>query len=344
MHKVFNVTELTPNNYNSLYALFKSVQNTPDIIHNLTVPKVNIPIKFKALLSLGLKFCLPTYPDINLIEKYFKEGIRKVGWNIYFRSTEEVREETNDMRRFYRKNKKMKRSIDKDILTHCEFETTIFPNINISSDFIKSVKQVSSRPKFIPKQLLSELKEFKLNNQIVIKEADKNAGICFMNLQNYESEIFKQLEDCNYYYLSTEAHYNLAVMNYKDKLRILQKSTFKEYNLDSLIPNNHRPAKFYILPKVHKKYDVFPVGRPISSTINTVNSSISKLVDSYLQPIMNFIPDIILDSTHLLILLNHVKLSPHRKYALVTIDITAMYTNLILNVCKKTLYFCLHAT
>jgi len=50
---------------------------------------------------------------------------------------------------------------------------------------------------------------------------------------------------------------------------------------------------------------------------------------------MNYVPDIILDSTHFLILLNNVKLDPTRKYALVTIDISAMYTNLPINVCKK---------
>jgi len=49
---------------------------------------------------------------------------------------------------------------------------------------------------------------------------------------------------------------------------------------------------------------------------------------------MNFVPNMILDSTHLLILLQNLKLDPTRKYTLATIDIEALYTNLPLNICK----------
>jgi len=78
-----------------------------------------------------------------------------------------------------------------------------------------------------------------------------------------------------------------------------------------------------------------PKGRPISSTINTLNRGISRLLDAILQPVMNFVPDMVLDSAHLLILLKNIKLDPSRKYMLVTADIDALYPNLNISNCKK---------
>jgi len=70
--------------HNRLYRLFKSIQETPDVIHNLTGSKKKIPIHLRAVLSLGLKFSIPTYPNLRKIQDFFNEGIRKFTWNIYF--------------------------------------------------------------------------------------------------------------------------------------------------------------------------------------------------------------------------------------------------------------------
>lgn len=58
-------------------------------------------------------------------------------------------------------------------------------------------------------------------------------------------------------------------------------------------------------------------------------------LDKFLQPLTTFIPDLIIDSPHLLLLLQHVALQPDRKYILVTADINAMYLELPINVCKR---------
>ncbi len=46
-------------------------------------------------------------------------------------------------------------------------------------------------------------------------------------------------------------------------------------------------------------------------------------------------PDILLDSTHLLLLLDGLKLDNNRKFILVTADMTSLYLNLPVTVCKK---------
>jgi len=338
MRKIFKDIQIEGNQYNKLYSLFNSVRKTPDNIHNLTIPKVTIPIQYKVLLALGLKFSIPTYPNFEILSKQFNESIRKVSWNLFFRATQEDdnNKKCDPFDRYVIESKKRKRLIDKEIPSACEFQSVIFPNSSMTENFCDLIKSNSSEPHFIPKNLLLELKNFKTVNNIVIKEADKNAGICFMFQSDYDKEIFTQLDDLNFYFPSTKSQYNLSVLEFVDKIKILDKSLNNDTKLNSLIPINHKPAKFYILPKVHKKFETFPKGRPISSTVSTINSNISKLVDFILQPMMNYVPDIILDSTHFLILLNNVQLNPTRKYALVTIDIAAMYTNLPIHYVKDT--------
>ncbi len=121
----------------------------------------------------------------------------------------------------------------------------------------------------------------------------------------------------------------------RDEIRLYSTRFPEKMKLKTLIPSTHKPATFYILPKVHKPFEGIPKGRPISSTIHTLNRGVSRLLDSILQPVMNFVPDIVLDSAHLLLLLKNLKLDPQRKYMLVTADIEALYPNLNIPNCKK---------
>jgi hypothetical protein len=106
------------------------------------------------------------------------------------------------------------------------------------------------------------------------------------------------------------------------------------FRIEKLMIDDCKPASFYILPKVHKEYTIFPPGRPISSTLKVINRNISGLLDFILKPIMNYIPNLILDTTHFLILLKHLKLNIEHKYSLITFDVDNMYTNLDVKSCK----------
>lgn len=62
----------------------------------------------------------------------------------------------------------------------------------------------------------------------------------------------------------------------------------------------HKPANFYILPKIHKLYEYLPPGRPISGKCNIINKYISGLVDltQILKPCMSLLPDVPFDTMH----------------------------------------------
>jgi hypothetical protein len=125
------------------------------------------------------------------------------------------------------------------------------------------------------------------------------------------------------------------MIQFNDKLNVFAKKLPSDLNVHRLSFQSNNPAKFYILPKVHKPFAVFPKGRPISSTFRKNNKYVSRLLDLVLKPCMYEISDLLIDTQHFLLSLQMVKLSPDRKYKLITIDVEALYPSLIIADCKK---------
>jgi len=157
------------------------------------------------------------------------------------------------------------------------------------------------------------------------------------------------IDDENFYFPSTQSHFqyrmdylldsiksycNIELESYIKRQNVSINNTIQKY-FSKLIPNKFDAAKFYILPKVHKEYHKFPKGRPISSTCQTATKGLSQLLDKFLQPLMCYIPDLILDTSHFLMLLNNLRLNPRGNYALLTVDIESLYTNLNVRKAKE---------
>lgn len=176
--------------------------------------------------------------------------------------------------------------------------------------------------------------EFVNNNDLIIKQADKNAGICIMRRIDYNEEVLKQLNNENIYRPSTVIEYDLSTCNYLDKVNYYDK-LYPALNLKYFCTNNFSPCKFYILPKVHKPFFNFPTGRPISSTKNSINQGISMLIDTILRPLIPKLADVVIDSSHFMLLLNNVILDRDKKYVLLVADINSMYTELPIDICKE---------
>ena len=107
----------------------------------------------------------------------------------------------------------------------------------------------------------------------MIQPADKNGGICVLDRDDYVNEANRQLndtlknennEDLNYYKKTNEK----AV---KDQYKAIEKAIeegidegyfTKEFG-KKLLPIKPKPSNLYLLPKVHKKFENVPKGRPI---------------------------------------------------------------------------------
>jgi len=326
MKKVFELSDPISNEQNDiLFKIYNQAKASKDFIHNLTAD-VCIPIYVKSLLWLGLKYNFNLLPKWNDILKCMQEGIRKLGWYCHFFPNIKSLSKLEKTVVYSKKHKKsvFRSNLEKDI-----FKDTF----KSCKQFVYICKSHSTTKNLFPIELILNFKEFQLQNSLVIKPADKNAGICIMNKVDYDNEIFSQLNDETCYLPSTLVHFYFKMEYLCDEIKYFKNSFPEHFEINKMIPPTYKPAKFYILPKVHKPFTGFPKGRPISSTISTVNRNISKVLDGWLQPVMNFMSDVIIDTSHFLLLLNDVKLLPNKKYMLVTADVCSLYTNLKKSTC-----------
>lgn len=309
-----------------MYKLYKnSSQNN---LHNLSKVQ-DIPITVKIALELGYKFSFSDYPDFKQMQKSIYEGMRKIAWKVYF----QVEDNDDSMNESDLLFHKIKKTVCPSTL-RCPLEHVLFGK-NFTKKCNKIFKSKCIKESTLHIFLKNDLEKFIANNNIIIKPSDKNAGLCIMDLEDYITEVKRQLHDSNTYRPSVKAEYNMKMFEFKDKAYHVSNWLFKCKKIKTIIPANHKPANFYILPKVHKPFDSFPVGRPISSTLHVINRGVSMLLDKILQPLSLQIDNLILDSPHLLLLLQNLKLDPCRKYILITADICSMYLELPINICKK---------
>lgn len=329
MNKIFGFySKLSKSDQRKLYKMYCNSKLNPDSIHNL-VKDLIIPPSVRIILNLGLKFSVNLKPDFSSISKALKEGMRKISWKLYFMDLEQDKvmdKPTQILHRIKKCNQIVRRN--------CPIEKVLF-NDNFVQNIISNLKRSSHNENPIHKFLINELKTFTKHNNVIIKDSDKNAGICIMSKVDYDNEVYRQLNDLETYIPSNTSEFDLKMYDFVDKARHLSNNVLKHLKIRSLIPPTFNPAKFHILPKVHKKFDHFPLGRPISSTIGCGNRGIAMLSDSILQPVSLLIPDLIIDTPHLLFLLDNLKLDKNRKYILVTADISSMYLELPISICKR---------
>lgn len=121
----------------------------------------------------------------------------------------------------------------------------------------------------------------------------------------YDEEVHRKLSDSTIYIPSCKAQYDMMTTTFSGKIKTMELKLSDSAEFKSLIINDHKAATFYLLPKVHTKFEKFPPGRPISSTCKAINRNISALVDYLLKPAMCTVPTILMDTALFLILLNH---------------------------------------
>jgi hypothetical protein len=330
MRREYSIESKISRNVNDkLYKLFKNTNLKTDTIHNLA-RDTTLPHFLKTFLTLGLNFSLPLKPNFKKIRNKVNETFRKIGWKTFFNILGQDKELDKYGWLMYDIKKKQKNT-----KSYSDIHDDIFPDKSSNKNIVEKLRHSSKRVSNVYTHIMEHTKNFLKTNDLIIKPADKNAGICVMKKLDYDNEIYRQLNDLSTYHPSTQFIFNTDAEELRDKIKHRSRYMNPEFKLPSLLPKTTDPATFYILPKIHKQYTDFPKGRPISSTIKTLNKPISQILDKFLQPIMNHIPDLILDTTHLLILLNNLNLDPNKNYTLITIDVDSLYTNLPISVCKK---------
>ena len=172
------------------------------------------------------------------------------------------------------------------------------------------------------------------NRDIIIKPADKGSGVVIMNTSDYVFEAYRQLNDINFY----QALDNDLTLIYEMEISRFLSVMFQNKEIDIscfmfLNPQNTKPGRFYLLPKIHKG-KLPPPGRPIVSAIGSPTEKISAFLDFFLQPYLPKLRSYVKDTGHFLYLIDQLGRLPDNAI-LVTLDVTSLYTNITLEEARR---------
>ena len=183
-------------------------------------------------------------------------------------------------------------------------------------------------------QQLKTIKELRSNEDIIIKPADKGGAIVVMTTEAYKAEVYRQLNNENYYQ-------PLPFPLYPDTAKTLLQVLAKLHNKGSITNQQFKYLKpdikemrsryFYLLPKIHKTRDSWPrpdmpAGRPIVSDCTSESTRICAFIDHYLQPLSVRHPSYLKDTYHFINKIKGQVIDP--KWILITADVESLYTNM----------------
>lgn len=173
----------------------------------------------------------------------------------------------------------------------------------------------------------AELKDLKNNPDVRILATDKNLGPALMSTDWVRNETLKHLQDELSYSKVTPGDWYVSRLNVI-KCRELLMTTYSRFispNVAKFLRSyDHfaNPAKFYVIPKIHKTP---MVGRPIAASHSYITRPISIFVDELIKPKI-LMPTVLRDSSELIQLLEQTAL-PTPNCFLVTADVVSLYPN-----------------
>ena len=126
------------------------------------------------------------------------------------------------------------------------------------------------------------LQSLKNDNSIVIKEADKGSGVVVWDREDYIREASGQLGDSGVYEeLTSDPLPELENLIKYHLTNIKVRGDISSDTLDYFFVNNPKLARFYLLPKIHKRVNSVP-GRPVISNCGFYTENISAFLDFHL--------------------------------------------------------------
>ena len=127
------------------------------------------------------------------------------------------------------------------------------------------------------------LKSLRSRSDIVIKPADKGSAVVVQSKEDYLVEAYRQLNDTSSY---QKLPGDLTATHSQELKRMIielfHKGVIDKHTKNFLLPRQPRPARFYMLPKIHKAGNP---GRPIVSSNGASTENISAFVDYHLRPL-----------------------------------------------------------
>ena len=266
-----------------------------------------------SLLSKGLKF-VPTANKIDQakLKRELEEYGRKLRLMWHFRNDE--RPFCKD--RFKPKSTFNPRNKDAGIETY----------LSCLEERLLDIDIPSKRFNNLTKDERNAMYSLKDDKSIIIEGADKGAVVIVWDHEDYLKEASKQLEDKEVYLEVPNDSSALVstILKFLEKIR--KRGDLSQDTLNYFLVKDPKFARFYLLPKVHKRlYDV-PV-RPVISNCGFYTKNISSFLDFHLQPLAQKVKSYIKDTNHFLRKIKELGQLPEGTI-LCTIDVVGLSPNI----------------
>ncbi|XP_078510443.1 uncharacterized protein LOC144770079 [Lissotriton helveticus] len=289
-----------------------------DASHIFNLSKKVLTSDEESMLAKGLSFVPSKRTDFVKMKSEFIEFCRKLRLTLFFREAPSNQPmEVTGLR-----NKSIfcppASKVPKNLLT---FEKSVLSAISAMEKERKYVKYNTTKAQ------MTALNNLKTDSTVIIKQADKGGAIVVWDINDYTTEVMRQLADSSCY----------RKIN-KDPTTDLQNELFaiiqKGFDLGFVGPKEFEYLKilhpkvpmFYVLPKIHKDPD-HPPGRPIVAGCGSVLEPAAKYVDCFLKEFMISVKSYLQDTTDFINKLERIDFCENRD-RLVTMDVTALYTQI----------------
>ena len=143
---------------------------------------------------------------------------------------------------------------------------------------------------------------------------------------DYIKEANSQLEDTEVYEETSLDTKFLSDIIFQALQKMKMKEEISDKNIEFFMINNPRLARFYLLPKIHKRLYEVP-GRPVVSHVGFHTERISSFIDYHLQPLAQNVKSYIKDTNDFLSKLKNIRKLPDDAI-MVTIDVVGLYPSI----------------
>ena len=161
---------------------------------------------------------------------------------------------------------------------------------------------------------------------IIIKGADKGSVVVVWDRDDYLKEAYRQLNDKEVYEQFSDDSSVLANILMKALEKICLRGDLPKDTLDYFLVKDPKFARFYLIPKIHKRLHDMP-GRPVISNCGYYTENISSFLDYQLQPLAQKVKSYIKDTNHFLNRLSSLGKLPQGAI-LCTVDVVGLYPNI----------------
>ena len=279
----------------------------------INLSKRNLSRSEMSLLSKGLKFV----PSANKIDRAkLKREVEEYGRKLrliwHFRNDER----TFSTDKFRPKSSVNPRNKDAIIETY----------LSSLEERLLDIEIPSRRYNNLTKEERDALYSLRDDSSVIIKGADKGSVVVVWDRQDYLKEAYKQLEDREVYEEVPNDPSVLVNTIIKALEKIRLRGDLSSDTLNYFVVEDPKFARFYLLPKIHKRLHNVP-GRPVISNCGFYTENISSFLDYHLQPLAQKVKSYIKDTNHFLNKIKMVRSLPDGAI-LCTMDVVGLYPNI----------------